>query len=337
MHSRRSALFVLSIAAAAVIACGSVRAEPVKVRSGWVVAPASLVPVLFLNKNVAKHLGKSYTFDPIYYGASPKQITGLTLGELDIAALGFSSFPFAVQNAGLKDLRIIADEIQDGGGDHFTGAYMVRKDSGINKIEDLKGKVLAVNGLGTGVHMSMTAMLKRHGMEEKRDYTVIETPFPTMTAMLKDKKADLIVSTTPFIWAPDLQAIAKTLFTNKDAIGTSELSFWAAREGFIKKNRAALVDFLEDSLRAVRWYKDPANRQEMLTLIGGFLKRPPAALEGWIFTKKDFYRDPNGLVDLDALQRNVNTMKEIGVIKDGMDIKQFADLSLVKEAAARLK
>jgi hypothetical protein len=30
-------------------------------------------------------------------------------------------------------------------------------------------------------------------------------------------------------------------------------------------------------------------------------------------------------------------MKEIGVIKDGMDIKQFADLSLVKEAAARLK
>jgi NitT/TauT family transport system substrate-binding protein len=75
----------------------------------------------------------------------------------------------------------------------------------------------------------------------------------------------------------------------------------------------------------------------MLTLIGGFLKRPPAALENWIFTKKDFYRDPNGLVDLEALQRNVNTMKEIGVIKEGMDVKQYADLSLVKEAAARLK
>jgi NitT/TauT family transport system substrate-binding protein len=323
--------------AAAVLGGASLRAEPVKIRAGWVVAPASLVPVLFANKSVAKHLGKSYTYETIYYGASPKQITGFGVNELDIAALGFSSFPFAVQNAGLRDLRIIADEIQDGGQDYFTGHFMVRKDSGIDKIEDLKGKVLAVNGLGTGVHMAMTAILKKHGLEEKRDYTVIEAPFPTMTAVLKDKKADMIITTVPFVYAPDLQAIGKTLFTNKDAMGTSALSFWTAREGFIKKNRAAMVDFLEDAIRAVRWYKDPANRNEAIEILSKFLKRPPRAFQEWAFTKKDFFRDNNLLVDLDALQVNVNTMKDIGVIKTNMTVKNYADLSLVKEAAARIK
>jgi NitT/TauT family transport system substrate-binding protein len=336
----RRALVHIVILAAVVLAGAPItglRAEPIKIRAGWVVAPASLVPLLFLKPSVAKHLGKSYTFDPIFYGASPKQITALNVNELDIAALGFSSFPFAVQNGGLTDLRIIADEIQDGGQDYFTGHYMVRKDSGIDKIEDLKGKVLAVNGLGTGVHMAMTALLKRHGLEDKRDYTVIEAPFPTMTAVLKDKKADLVVTTTPFIWAPDMQALGKTLFTNKDAIGTSELSFWSMRDSFIKKNRAVVVDLLEDTLRATHWYKDPANRKEGIELIAKFMKRPPAAFEQWIFTKKDFYRDPNLLVDLDALQRNVDTMKDIGVIKAGMKVKDYADLSMIKEAAARLK
>lgn len=333
---RRTCLIAL-VASLSIAGSLSARAEPVKIRAGWVVAPASLVPVLFALKGVTKHLGKSYSYDPIYYGASPKQITALNVGELDIAALGYSSFPFAVQNGGLTDLRIIADEIQDGGQDNFTGHFMVRKDSGIDKIEDLKGKVLAVNGLGTGVHMAMTAMLKRHGLTENRDYTVIEAPFPTMTAVLKEKKADMIITTTPFIWAKDLQDIGKTLFTNKDALGTSELSFWTARAGFIKKNRAAMVDFLEDAIRATRWYKDPANRNAAIDILSKFLKRPPAAFQQWVFTTKDFFRDDKLLVDLDALQRNVDTMKEIGVIKSGMTVKDYAELSLVQEAAGRIK
>jgi NitT/TauT family transport system substrate-binding protein len=158
-----------------------------------------------------------------------------------------------------------------------------------------------------------------------------------MTAVLKDKKADMIITTVPFVYAPDLQAVGKTLFTNKDALGTSALSFWVARKGFIEKNRAAMVDFLEDAIRAVRWYKDPANHKEAIDILSKFLRRPPAAFEAWAFTKKDFYRDPNLVVDLDALQRNVDTMKDIGVIKTGMKVKDYADLSLVKEAAARLK
>lgn len=330
------AKIALAAALAAVIASAA-DAEPVKIRAGWVVAPASLIPVLFAKQGLAKHEGKSYRLEPVYFGASPPMITALSVGELEIAALGFSSFPFAVQNAGLTDLRIIADEIQDGGKDNFSTRYMVKKDSAIQTIADLKGKVLATNGLGTGVHMAMRAMLQRAGLQDKRDYTVIEVPFPTMKAVLLDGKADLIVSTTPFVFDPELQAKARVLFTQRDAMGTSELSFWTAREGFISKNRAAMVDLLEDTLRAVRWYLDPANRQEAIDILARFLKQPPARFESWVFTTNDFYRDPNGLVNLAALQENIELMRRLGIINAELDAAKYQSLDPVKEAAQRLR
>jgi len=325
------------VIATALLLAGDAGAEPVKIRAGWVVAPASLIPVLFAKQGLAAHQGKSYVFEPVYFGASPPQITAMAAGELEIAALGFSSFPFAVQNAGLADLRIIADEIEDGGKDGFSTRFMVKNDSGINSVADLKGKVLATNGLGTGVHMAMRAMLQKSGLQERRDFTVIEAPFPTMKAVLLEGKADMIVTTTPFVFDPELQGKARTLFTQRDAMGTSELSFWTMREAFIAKNRAAVVDLLEDSLRALRWYLDPANRAEAIDIVAKLVKQPPARFESWIFTKNDFYRDPDGLVNLEALQSNIALMRQLGVINADLDAAKYARLDLVREAAGRLK
>src|SRR5580765_9021325 len=173
-------------------------AEPVKIRIGWIVAPASMVPLLFLKPEIAKHYNKSYTFDPVHFASSNLQITAISQGEIDIASFGYTSFPLAIQNGGLSDLRIIADEIQDGAPGYYSTPYFVRKDSGIEKIEDMKGKVAATNGLGSGVDIAMRAVLHQHGLEVTRDYTMIEAPFPAHKAMLKEKKADLVVGVVPF-------------------------------------------------------------------------------------------------------------------------------------------
>jgi NitT/TauT family transport system substrate-binding protein len=49
------------------------------------------------------------------------------------------------------------------------------------------------------------------------------------------------------------------LFTQKEGVGRTQMIIWAARESFIDKNRAALVDFMEDVLLIERWYLDPKN------------------------------------------------------------------------------
>ena len=43
-------------------------------------------------------------------------------------------------------------------------------------------------------------------------------------------------------------------------------SFWAAKADFIKKNRPALVDLAEDTMRIIRWYLDPQNHKEAVEI-----------------------------------------------------------------------
>jgi sulfonate transport system substrate-binding protein len=332
----RGVLKTLVLLALAIAFGAPARAEPVKIRIGWVVAPASLAPLLFNEPGVAKHLGVSYTFDPIYISASPAHITAIAAGEIEIAALNFASFPIAIENAGLTDLRIVCDELEDGFEDYVTGQYMVRNDSGLKTAADLKGKTVAVNGLGTGVDLAMRTFMLKSGLHYPGDFTIVEVPFPNMKAVLLEKKVDLNTEALPFMYDPELNQQAHTLFTFKDALGGAELSFWVMRKDFIDKNRAAVLDLLEDTVRAYRWYHDPANHKEAVEILSKFTKLPPERLD-WAFTKRDDYRDPNGIVDLPELQRNVDAVYKLGFIKSEIEVSKYADLSLVKEAAARIK
>ena len=116
----------------------------------------------------------------------------------------------------------------------------------------------------------------------------------------------------------------------------TQFSFWIARKGFIDKNRAALTDMLEDSLRIVRWYLDPANHKEAMEICGRITKQP-AERFAWAFTSQDNYRDRDMMPDLAALQRNVDLTYEMGFIKSKLDVKAHSDLSLIEEAAKRFK
>src|SRR5262249_31667921 len=157
----------------------------------------------------------------------------------------------------------------------------------------------------SAVDVAMKAMLHKHGLENKRDYTIVEAPFPAMKAMLAEHKVDLIPGILPFVLDPEMQKIAATLFTAKDAIGPSEFVSFQARKPFIDKNRAAIVDWLEDSMRILHWYLDAKNHDEATQIAGRFTKRPPETFN-WVFTKTDQFRDPAMMPNLAALQKNVD-------------------------------
>jgi sulfonate transport system substrate-binding protein len=310
-------------------------AAPVRIRVGWVVVPASSAPLVLAKKELLTNFGKSYVAEAVHFAGTPPVITALAAGELEIGPLAFSSFALAIQNAHLDDLRVICDEVQDGVAGHGTNQFMVLKDGPIKKVADLKGKVLATNVEGSAVDIAMRAMLKRSGLEANKDYTIIEAPFPAMRAMLAERKADLISAVPPFSLDPNLTSIADTLFTQKDAFGITQLTMWTARTGFIQNNRAALVDFLEDVVRAIRWYIDPKNHEEAVAIVAQLNKAPPARME-WAFGPRDQFRDPNGMPNLTALQSNLKLQKQVGLLNEDIDVKTYSDLSMVGEAAKRL-
>ncbi len=324
------------VAALTLMANAALADEPVPVRLGWSVMPGELAPVIFTKPDLAKHNGKSYAFGAVRIAASPQMITALAAKEIDIAALAFSSFPIAVLNAGMTDLRVIADESQDGAPGYYTDEFKIRNDSAIKSVEDLKGKVLASTGFGAASDIALRAMLVQHKMDPAKDATIIQVAYPNMKSFLKEQKADLVVAIPPFAFDPELNQFAHTLFTGKDAMGPTQKIFWVARADFLQKNHAALVDFVEDFYRAERWFMDPANRTESLAIISAFTKQPPETYDGYLYTKSDYFRDPRGLPNLDALQHSIDIQAQLGLLKKTIDVKQMTDLSIVTEAVTRL-
>jgi NitT/TauT family transport system substrate-binding protein len=332
---------LLAILLSAFFLGGAANAQPVKIRAAYVVPVANWPSILFEKQGLAKHMGRSYTYEAVHFQGTPQMITAIANNELEIADFAFASLAIAVQNAGMDDLRVIADEFQDGVPGYYTDEFFVLKDGPIKTLADLKGKVVATNVAGSAVDIVMRAMLRKHGLDDRKDVNVIETAFPNMKATLFAKKADVIPGVIPFSLDPELRDKSRVLFTQKEAVGRTQMIVWAAREGFIRKNRAAMVDFMEDSIRAVRWFLDPKNHKEAVEIAARVSKRPAGAFDKWLYTKAgqngDYYHDENMKPDLKALQENIDLQHKLGLVKASIDMKKHSDLSLVEEAAKRIR
>ncbi len=93
---------------------------------------------------------------PTYEGA----IDGLVKGEYDFARFGPASYILAKDKN--ENIRLLVQEIKDEK-KRFKGVFITKSDSGINRIEDLKGKSFAFgNDTSTiGRFLSQAQMLKR--------------------------------------------------------------------------------------------------------------------------------------------------------------------------------
>ncbi|HEY3910661.1 MAG TPA: ABC transporter substrate-binding protein [Stellaceae bacterium] len=326
-----------AVLALALFAAASAQAaEPYHLRIGWVVVPSDIAPLMFLKPGLAPHAGKTYVPELTHFAGTPTEMTAFAASDLDCGALAYSTFALGIENAGMSDLRVIADTFQDGVPGYHTNNFVVRKDSPIHSVEDLKGKILASNQIGSAVDIALRAMLAKHGLKDKRDVTIIEVRFPDQKAMLKEGKVDLITAVAPFGFDPALQAFSRTLLTQAQAVGRTQMIVQAARAGFLKTHRAVMVDFLEDYIHSLRWLSDPAHHDEAVALIAQATKQKPSLYASWVFTKQDYYRDPRALPDLEAFQANVDMAHKLGFVSSELDVNKYTDLSLAKEAGQRL-
>ncbi len=311
-------------------------ADPLTIRTGWVVATSGYTPLVLEKKDLLRHYGVSYTLEPRHFQGTAPQLTAFASNEIDIATIGYSTFALAILNAKMDDIRIVADGFQDGADGFASTSFMIRNDSGIKAVEDLKGKVVATNGFGGAYDVGMRSMLRKHGLEDKRDYSVVESDFAHMNAMLLERKAALVIGAMPFALDPEMRANAHVLFTLRDAMGRTQMIVMAARQGFIDKNRPALRDFFEDMLASLRWFHDPSNRDAAIGIVARVTKQPVERLDAYLYSKDDFYYDRNGKPDLHALQNNIDALRALDMIKADVDVKKYVDLSLIDEAAKRL-
>jgi NitT/TauT family transport system substrate-binding protein len=334
---RRPLLFgATSLAAAAVTRRAF--AAPLAIRLGWATMPGHLIPVLFQNPTQfgLKHYGTSYTVQCTLFRGSSPQLTAVAGGELDLFASAASTLALGVTNAHL-DLQVVADIIQDGVPGWHSDSFLVHKDSPIKTVSDLKGKRLAINAIGSAADTIMRVVLKRAGLQDRRDYVVIQAAFPAMPSLLEKHEVDCAI-----VLQPGYRTLMKTgnyrvLFQGRDAFGATETVFLAGRKSWMQDHNAQVQDFMEDWVRSRRWFMAPANRTAAVGIVADFMHLPPEQLD-YLFTHDDYYRDPWSFPNIPGVQKPIDAAVQIGVLKQEIKVSpDHADLSFVEEAKKRIK
>ena len=121
------------------------------------------------------------------FAAFEKQVRD---GELDLA---FANSLVYVQLKRDVDLQPLALAAEKKGGSKFRGIFVVRKDSGLQDLKDLKGKKLIfVDKDSLAGYFAQALFLKKHGLDPKTD--VVTLPFAkkhdNVTMAVFNKAAD---------------------------------------------------------------------------------------------------------------------------------------------------
>jgi NitT/TauT family transport system substrate-binding protein len=242
----------------------------------------------------------------------------------------------AINNAHV-DLQVVADVAQDGVEGYHSETIIARKDSGINTLEDIRGKRLATSAIGSSTDTAMRVYFLKNGLVDKKDYTTLEVAFSNIPAMLDEKKVDLGPVIQPFLGPMMASGNYKVVFRQKDGIGPSQVVFLAARGEFLEAHRQALYDFFEDHVRAMRWFMDPKNKAEATAIIGKFMKQPPENL-AYMFTRNDYYRDPFLFPNVPNIQTPIDLAYQYKLAPSKIDVApKYVDLSFIQEAKKRIE
>jgi NitT/TauT family transport system substrate-binding protein len=329
-HTSRG--FAVALAAFAALA-GAARAEPVKIRISFA-ATSQFVPLIPLAPTALyKHYGKSYVVEPVFIAGAGPAMTALAAGELQLGALGPQSLANAVITAKLDDLRAIVQVLTTDYPGYTGGQYWCRDP--VTKPQEMRGKTIAINARGSGPDAALRAHLAAHGVKDT-EYQVVEMPFPAALPAILSKRVDCAVLVAPWQFQMEGRPEFHKIFTLADVLGPSETAVWTGKADWIAKNRAVLVDFVEDHLRFRHWALDPKTQPEAAKLAAQHDKQPVENLS-WIFTTRDNYHEPNGRIDVARFQKNVDDLARLKVTPGTLDAKKYIDTSIVEDAVKRLR
>jgi sulfonate transport system substrate-binding protein len=110
------------------------------------------------------------------FASGPAEIEAITAGELDIALLGDQPAVQAIANG--VEIEVIAGNTD---GTHSIG-LAARKDAGIDRVEDIRGKKIGVP-VGTTAHQLLLKMLEKHNLTD-RDLEIINLANADITTTL---------------------------------------------------------------------------------------------------------------------------------------------------------
>jgi ABC-type nitrate/sulfonate/bicarbonate transport system substrate-binding protein len=293
-------------------------AGPVKIRMGWGVPEEEVKYVLMKHPEVAPDLGKAYTIEWHQFAGTPLGVQGLAAGTLDCATVGGLSVANGLDKG--ADVVLLSEMIEERK-PNFTTPWMVRKDSGIDSLSDLKGKTVATNAVGGSTDYVQDDYIERKtGLKANVDYKKVEIPFGQMVETVLSGRADMGLFPQPFYGQINATGKVKTMFRLNDSIEPFVQILNGCRRGFVDDHKEAMSKFQSDWVRVTRWVADPANRAKVVAASAAATKIPAHVLDHFLLTDQDYYRPPDGRINTAALQHEWDFFHASGAFKRDLKV-----------------
>jgi ABC-type nitrate/sulfonate/bicarbonate transport system substrate-binding protein len=290
--------------------------EPVTIRMGWGIPAEEIKYVMMEFPEVAKNMGTWYDVEWNEFAGTALGVQGLAAETLDCATVGGLSVANGIDQG--ADIVIMGEFIEERQ-PYFSTAWMVRKDSGINSLEDLRGKTVATSAVGGSTDYIQDFYIQEEaGLAPDKDYKKVEVPFGQMQETLLSGRADMGLFPQPFYGAINATGEVKTMFRLTDQIDPFVQLLNGCRRSFVEDNSEVMEKFQEDWETVADWVLDPKNRDKVIQASATSTKIPAEVLEGFLLTRQDFFRPENGAVDVEALQEEWDFFRERGGI--GQDL-----------------
>lgn len=135
----------------------------------------------------------------------------------------------------------------------------------IASVDDLRGKVLAVDAINTGYAPMLVYMLKQEGLVWKQDYDLKSVGGGPMRveSMLKSETAGGLVTLDDALRESGFH----TLLTSADYISDYARGVTTARREWADGNSDLLVRYVRAMVRSINWLLDPDNREAAIAII----------------------------------------------------------------------